>query len=136
MRRWVGTYECLDVVFALGVPSHDEAFHLAAEGHTGRALAARGQRCRFRRKETGNSRDRVCGFGGGPAAPRRRFESGPVGEAHSHVYRGGQDNVLATGRVLIDDRARDSFEGDARDVELRTGGNGDVAESEVSGLQP
>ena len=56
----------------------------------------------------------------GPAAPRRRFESGPVGEAHSHVYRGGQDDVLATGRVLIDDRAGDSFEGDARDVELRT----------------
>jgi len=70
------------------------------------------------------------------AAPLRRFESGPVGEAHSHVYRGGQDDVLATGRVLIDDRAGDSFEGDARDVELRRRGNGDVAESEVSGLKP
>ena len=50
MRRRVGTYESLDVVCALGVPSHDEAFHLAAKGHTSRARAARRQRCRFRRK--------------------------------------------------------------------------------------
>ena len=136
MRRWVGTYECLNVVFALGMPNHDEAFHLAAEGHTSRALTARRQRDPFWRKATANSRDGVCGFGVDRLPPRRRFESGPVGEAHSHVYRGGQDDVLATGRVLIDDRAGDPFEGDARDVELRTRGNGDVAESEVSGLQP
>ena len=93
-------------------------------------------RCRFRREATANSRDRVRVFGVDRLLPGGAFESGPVGEADSHVYRGGQDDVLATGRVLIDDRAGDSFERDARDVELRTGGNGDVAESEASGLKP
>jgi hypothetical protein len=40
MRQRVGANEHLDVVFALGMPSHDEAFHQAEEGHTSCALAA------------------------------------------------------------------------------------------------